>query len=98
MTEISNEMHVTRTNITKLVDGLESDGFVKRVPDPNDRRSFLVTMTHKGQLFMEMHLPNYWNLSEWLLDGLTEEEKETLETILYKFIDSLLVKSNSLEE
>lgn len=95
MTDISNQMHVTRTNITKLVDGLEKDGFVKRVQDPNDRRSLLVTMTNKGQLFMDMHLPDYWKLSDWIMNGLTDDEKATLETLLYKLIGSLMVKSKS---
>jgi DNA-binding MarR family transcriptional regulator len=97
MTDISNQMHVTRTNITKLVDGLENDGFVERIPDPKDRRSSLVALTHKGQTFMNMHLDEYFYLSEWLMDGLSRQEKEMMESLLYKLIGSLMIKSKQFD-
>ncbi len=38
-----------RSNITQLVDRLETDGLVRRVPDPRDRRSVLATLTDEGR-------------------------------------------------
>ena len=38
MSEISTRLGVTPRNVTKLVDGLESEGLVKRHPHPDDRR------------------------------------------------------------
>jgi len=37
-----------RSNITQLVDRLESDGLVKRVDDPADRRAVLAAVTALG--------------------------------------------------
>jgi DNA-binding MarR family transcriptional regulator len=35
--------------MTQLVDRLEAEGFVRRVDDPNDRRSVLAMVTQLGQ-------------------------------------------------
>jgi DNA-binding MarR family transcriptional regulator len=39
----------TPRNITGLVDHLERDGLVERVPDPDDRRSVRARLTEKGR-------------------------------------------------
>jgi DNA-binding MarR family transcriptional regulator len=38
-----------RSNITQLVDRLESDGLVRRVADPDDRRSIRAELTTLGE-------------------------------------------------
>ncbi len=49
LSDISVVLDVTNANITSLVDGLEKDGFVERVPHPTDRRSFIVCLTPRGE-------------------------------------------------
>src|SRR5690349_14662117 len=41
-----------RSNVTQLIDKLEVEGIVRRIPDSQDRRSILVEVTEKGR---EMH-------------------------------------------
>jgi DNA-binding MarR family transcriptional regulator len=38
-----------KSNVTQLVDRLENDGLVRRLPDPNDRRSVLASVTELGR-------------------------------------------------
>lgn len=38
-----------KSNVTQLVDRLAADGFVTRVPDPDDRRSVRAEVTHDGR-------------------------------------------------
>jgi DNA-binding MarR family transcriptional regulator len=40
---------VTARNVTGLVDALEHDGLVERLPYPNDRRASLVRLTPAGE-------------------------------------------------
>jgi DNA-binding MarR family transcriptional regulator len=40
---------VTARNLTGLVDALERDGLVERLPHPNDRRATLVRITPAGE-------------------------------------------------
>lgn len=45
---LADAMHVSPRNITGLVDGLVSAGFVTREPHPTDRRATWVTFTERG--------------------------------------------------
>ena len=49
MSEIGERMSVTCANITKLVDGLVRDGWVKRRSLPADRRVVLAVVTPEGE-------------------------------------------------
>ena len=49
MTDLSRRMMVTSGNITGITDQLADEGLVKREPDPNDRRAFVVKLTPAGR-------------------------------------------------
>ncbi|WDL97748.1 MarR family winged helix-turn-helix transcriptional regulator [Alicyclobacillus sp. ALC3] len=97
MSEISEENHVTRTNITKLVDGLESEGYVQRRQDRTDRRSSLIQLTNKGRSYVEDHLESYLQLQRLMFNELSAREQESLITILYKLLFSLTLKGGEGE-
>ena len=45
---LADKQGCVRSNITQLIDRLETDGLVKRMPDPSDRRAVLATLTPVG--------------------------------------------------
>lgn len=45
---LAQALGVSPRNVTGLVDALETTGFVRRVPHPQDRRATLVTFTEHG--------------------------------------------------
>jgi len=45
MSDLADVLGVTPRNITALVDGLEEEGMVRRVPHPTDRRATLIELT-----------------------------------------------------
>ncbi len=47
--DLASELETTPRNITGLVDHLERDGLVERVPDPQDRRSLRARLTAAGK-------------------------------------------------
>jgi len=49
MTELSRMLIVSNGNVTGIIDRLVADRLVARQPAPDDRRSFLVRLTPKGQ-------------------------------------------------
>lgn len=49
MTELKNRIMRSPANLTQLIDGLERDELVSRVPAPGDRRSYLIELTRKGR-------------------------------------------------
>ena len=46
--DLAEDLDSTPRNITGLVDHLERDGLVERMPDPDDRRSVRARLTAKG--------------------------------------------------
>jgi DNA-binding MarR family transcriptional regulator len=47
--ELADRLACVRSNMTQLVDRLESDGLVRRVACPTDRRSVQAEITEEGQ-------------------------------------------------
>jgi DNA-binding MarR family transcriptional regulator len=49
LSEMASRLSCVRSNMTQLVDRLESDGLVRRVDDPSDRRSVRAELTALGR-------------------------------------------------
>jgi DNA-binding MarR family transcriptional regulator len=47
--EVAQKLACVRSNVTQLVDRLESDGLVRREADPADRRSIRAVVTDAGR-------------------------------------------------
>jgi DNA-binding MarR family transcriptional regulator len=49
MTELADRVLLSRSGLTRLIDRLERDGLVQRVPSPDDARGTLAVMTELGR-------------------------------------------------
>ncbi len=49
LSELAKRNHCVRSNMTQLIDRLESDGLVQRVNDPDDRRVIRAALTASGR-------------------------------------------------
>jgi DNA-binding MarR family transcriptional regulator len=98
--ELADAAGVTRATMTGLIDTLERDGFVKREPDPADRRMMSIKVTPKGVEFLHNFLPGHFRLISSLMATLTEAERKTLVGLLGKVqqqITALNVSRDSAE-
>jgi len=50
---LSEKLNVTKAVVSRALDTLTKHGFVKRAPDPSDRRSVIVTRTSGGILYLQ---------------------------------------------
>ena len=82
--ELAEAAGVTRATMTGLVDTLERDGYVKREPDPDDRRTISVRLTAKGERFLSDLLPGHFKVIAELMAPLSEPERKTLVRLLGK--------------
>lgn len=82
--ELAEAAGVTRATMTGLIDTLERDGFVRRVPDPDDRRMMSVLLTPKGESFLSTFLPDHFKAIAALMGTLSEGERKTLVRLLGK--------------
>lgn len=81
---ISREMSVSRTNVTNLIDGLERDGLVERIPNPSDRRVSYAHLTQRGVAVVLEILPHMTQLMLNHLDGFSPQESEQFKEYLYR--------------
>lgn len=82
--ELADAAGVTRATMTGLIDTLERDGFVKREPDPDDRRMMSVRLTPKGDRFLNDFLPGHFKVITEVLSPLSESERRSLVRLLTK--------------
>jgi DNA-binding MarR family transcriptional regulator len=82
--EISRELNVSRTNITNLIDGLERDDLVERVPNPADRRVSYAQLTDRGRAVCEELMPTMTELMEDATRDFSTDERAQLKALLYR--------------
>ena len=81
--EIARAVVLTRSGITRLVQGLERAGLVERVDCPDDARGLLVALTPAGlELVRSARETHLEGVAELFSDRYTDEELETLAVLL----------------
>ena len=81
---ISEELMVTGANITCVVDNLEKEDLVLRVPSKEDRRIINAELTQKGREKMDDLFPKYVDNMAEIASKLTESEQRELTRLLEK--------------
>ena len=85
MSELSEELGVTARNVTALVDALEDEGLVRRVPHPTDRRATVVELTPAGAEFgCQMAAGSHLDAIAELFRELTPTERQQLIRLITK--------------
>lgn len=82
--ELADAAGVTRATMTGLIDTLERDSYVRREPDPDDRRQMSVRLTPRGEKFLREFLPGHFQAIAAIMGSLTEAERKTLVRLLIK--------------
>ena len=49
ITDLAAKAKITKQSMSVLVSQLENGGYVKKTPDPNDKRAWLLVLTAKGK-------------------------------------------------
>jgi len=79
--KLGERLQVHRTSVTNIVDKLEQDGFVRRVPHESDRRATLAAITAKGRSVAERATLDL-NEARFSLEALESEDQERLTVLL----------------
>ena len=89
MGQIANAIDLTPRGVTRIVDGLESDGFVKRTYSKQDKRVRTVEITPKGNEFLRSATPDIQEKFANLFDVLSKKESIEFVRILEKLTDHM---------
>ncbi|MFI5279375.1 MAG: MarR family winged helix-turn-helix transcriptional regulator [Gemmatimonadales bacterium] len=82
LSDLAARVACVRSNITQLVDRLEGDGLVRRISDPDDRRSVRAEVTPLG---MERHSAGATRvdaIQKGFAESIGEVDKDALERAL----------------
>ncbi len=85
--KISDELNVTGANITCVMDNLEKEALVKRVPSKTDRRVINAELTAKGRQKLEKVYPNHIKSMNEFSKKFSESEMKQLTKLLEKLVD-----------
>ena len=80
--QLAEKIACVKSNVTQLVDRLENDGLVKRMPDPNDRRSVLAAVTDDGRARYQAGAVALSAAEGQLLEELPASARTVLEEVL----------------
>lgn len=89
MSGISEELGVTRRNVTALVDALEEEGLVRRQPHPTDRRATVIELTEEGERTAGAMYDEHREAVAELFAELSEEDRRDLIRVLGLLRDAL---------
>jgi DNA-binding MarR family transcriptional regulator len=76
------QLGCVKSNVTQLSDRLEAEGFLRRVPDPDDRRGTRVALTESGRDAHRAGREALEASTMRLFAGLAHEDRETLRRLL----------------
>lgn len=88
MADLADALAVTPRNVTALVDGLEAEGMVRRVPHTTDRRVTLVELTCNSEL-VAAQFGMYQASIASLFAEMTGDERRTLLRLLGSLHDRM---------
>ena len=84
LSQLADRLACVKSNITQLIDRLETDGLVTRVDEPRDRRTKLAALTTSGQTAVQQGLDAFQRAERELRERLTCDEAEQLRMLLAK--------------
>lgn len=87
--DISENLQIDRTTMVSHIDHLESLGFVERTRNPNDRRSYSLLITPKGNQVLDSRWEFLIETELEVLSPLNNQEKQLLKEFLVKIWSTL---------
>ncbi|MEO1091819.1 MAG: MarR family transcriptional regulator [Pseudomonadota bacterium] len=80
---------VTSGTMTNRIDQLVKAGYVERVPNPDDGRGFLISLTDAGFQVIDRAVTAHVATQEELVSGLSAAERKQLDALLKTFLGGL---------
>lgn len=83
--QLAERIACVKSNVTQLVDRLEADQLVRRVPDPSDRRSVRAEITTEGLAKYEAGIKAVQFAEAELVSDLELQDRTQLQDLLSRF-------------
>jgi DNA-binding MarR family transcriptional regulator len=84
--QVSDRVLAASATMTATLDLLEHRGWIRRTPNPGDRRSVLIEITPQGRATADQLLPGIRKVERSILSALTPDERAHLLDLLAKVL------------
>jgi DNA-binding MarR family transcriptional regulator len=95
MNELATSLGIRARTVTALVDALEQEGMLSRLPDPTDRRATLLQVTKATQTHFQHVRLLQQQIGKEVLAPLTTDECVQLDLLLKRLQHELIRKMNA---
>ncbi|MDX1651520.1 MAG: MarR family transcriptional regulator [Brumimicrobium sp.] len=80
-TELATELQIDKVAVVRIVDYLEKQNFVRRIPNPKDRRSHCLTITESAQSYIPKIQQAFRETDEIFVETLEDRDYFTNELL-----------------
>jgi DNA-binding MarR family transcriptional regulator len=80
--ELAEQLELSSGAITNRLDRMEHSGFIRRVPDPDDRRGVVIELTDEGRRAYEASTSSQARREAFFASALTRSEQQQLNALL----------------
>lgn len=87
--DLANKLNITSASVSVIVNQMESEGLLTRIPDENDGRKFNLLLTEKGQSLVSKVKISWLKIQDEITKGFTENEKTSFTRFLQKLDTNL---------
>ena len=101
MSKIGELLYISKPYVTALVDKLDAQGMVKRLPGKNDRRVTNITLTNEGRTYLKEHKKLLRRNIKSRLTTLSDDDRVELSTSLttmWRILPTINIQPNSIKQ
>jgi len=85
-TEIAKRVFKDKASITRIIDLLESNGYVERIPHPTHGKMTQINITQKGNETIDMLKKEVPKFRDFALKNISEDQKQETQAVLKSII------------
>jgi DNA-binding MarR family transcriptional regulator len=87
--EIAKTLIKDKTNLSRILDGMEKKDWIVRKPHEKDRRSYRIFITQQGKSLVEELIPIAGRINREAVEGFTAGDIHELERLMSKIYSNL---------
>lgn len=87
--ELADRLCIQAATVTKMVQRMEQTQLIERRGDPEDQRVSRVYLTDQGRALLQPYEEAWATLEQYLIEGLSLEERVLLRRLLMQLRDNL---------
>ncbi len=87
--ELAEACCIEPATLSRALDRLEAMGYIIRNDNPQCRRSFLISLTEAGKKMAVKVKETFEGLEEEMMEGISDEEMDTIISLVSRIYDNL---------